>query len=99
MRRFFLRLLNLIRPGHLEPSLSREITSHLNLLEEEYRRRGKSPEEAHRAARVTLGGIEQVKELHRSERSFGWLEDLIRDGQYALRTLRRSQGFASVAIL
>lgn len=99
MRRFFLRLLNVLRPGRMEPNLSREIASHVALLEEEYRRRGMSPEEAHRAARVALGGVEQTKEFHRRERSFGWLDDLQRDVRYAVRTLRRSPGFTVVAVI
>jgi predicted permease len=83
----------------MEPSLTREIASHLALLEEEYRRRGMSPQEAYRAGRVAFGGVELTKELHRSERSFGWLDDLQRDVRYAVRSLRRNSGFATAAII
>lgn len=99
LRRFFLRLVNAVRPGRTEPDLAREVTSHLELLEDEFRRRGMPDEEAHLAARRAFGGIEQTKEQHRDARSFAWLDDGRRDLQYAIRTLRRSPTFAVVAIL
>ena len=40
-----------------------------------------------------------TKDLHRDARSFPWFDDARRDVQYAIRTLRRSPGFAGVAIL
>jgi predicted permease len=83
----------------MEPGLSREIDSHLALLEEQYKSRGMSREDAHRAARLAFGGVERAKELHRGERSFGWLDDFSRDIRYASRTLRRNPGFAVVAII
>jgi predicted permease len=98
-RRLFLRLLNALRSGHAEPELAREITSHLTLLEDEFRRRGLSEEEAKLAARRAFGGVEQTKERHRDARSFGWLDDARGDVRYAVRTLRRSSGFTAVAVL
>lgn len=68
--RFFRRLLNVLRPHGRDADLVREIAAHVTLLEDEYRRRGLSPDEAHRQARVTLGGIERAKDLHRAARSF-----------------------------
>jgi len=70
--RFFRRLINVVRPHARDADLDREIAAHLTLLEDEYRRRGLSPDEAHRQARVTLGGVERTKELHRAARSY-WM--------------------------
>jgi hypothetical protein len=64
MRRFLLRLWNAFRHARSEHELDREVSSHLGLIEDEYMRRGLSDEEAHRAARLALGGVEQTKELH-----------------------------------
>ena len=36
IRRFFLRLLNTVRPGEPERQLQREVSSHLAMLEEEF---------------------------------------------------------------
>src|SRR5881296_3176351 len=98
-RRFFLRLSNVFRSGRAEPELAREVASHLTLLEDEFQRRGMTPEDARLAARRAFGGVEQTKELQRDARSFVWLDDARRDVLYAVRTLRRSPGFAAVAIL
>lgn len=97
-RRFFLRLANALRPGRAEPDLAREISSHLTLLEDEFQRRGMSPEDARLAARRALGGVEQTKERQRDARSLVWLDDVRRDVHYAVRTLRRSPGFTLVAV-
>jgi predicted permease len=98
-RRFLVRLANALRPGRAEPDLAREIASHLKLLEDEFRRRGMSEEEARLAAKRAFGGVEHAKEAHRDARSFVWLDDARRDVRYAVRTLRRSPGFSTVAVL
>ena len=99
IRRFFLRLLNTVRPGEPERQLQREVSSHLAMLEEEFRRGGMSADDARFAARRAFHGVEQAKEMQRDARSFGWLEDARRDLVYAARTLGRTPGFTCVAIL
>ncbi|PYR53266.1 MAG: hypothetical protein DMF89_00015 [Acidobacteria bacterium] len=99
MRRLVLRILNTILPSRAEPDLARELAAHLAILEDEFRRRGLTPADAHRAARLALGGIEQTKERHRDARSFAWIDDVRRDIRYALRTMRRAPGFSAVAVL
>jgi predicted permease len=99
MRRFFLRLWNVVRRDRAEQSLSREIASHLAMLEEEFLRRGLSPADAQRAARLAMGGVEQVKESQRDARSFVWLDDAKRDIVHALRLIRRNPLFALTAAL
>ncbi len=99
LARFFRRLLNVIRSGRDDADLDRELASHLLLLEDEYRHRGLSADEARRAARLALGGVEQTKELHRDARSFVWLDDLRRDLRHAGRLLRRNPVFTLTATL
>ena len=99
LRRWLLRFRNAIRPGRADSELDREIAAHLQLLEDDFRRRGLAPADARAAARRALGGPEPVKRLQRDARSFVWLDDLRRDTSYAVRTLARSPGFTAVAIL
>jgi len=99
MRRFAARFGNLVRPSRAEREMSREIESHLALLQEDFERRGFSSEDARSAARRAYGGIEQAKELHRETRSFLWIEQLWQDARYALRSLIRTPGFTLLAIL
>src|SRR5262245_41843951 len=98
VRRFFLRLRSVFRRQAPDADLAREISAHLTLLEDEYVRRGMTPEAARRQARVALGGVEQTKELHRAARSFQALDDGWRDVRYAIRLLRRTPVFAVTAI-
>ena len=73
LKRFLFKLRNFVQPGHAEQDLAREVESHLELLEDDFRRRGMSTNEARLAAKRAYGGIEQAKELHREERSWLWL--------------------------
>ncbi len=99
MRRFFARLVNLVRPGRAERDLEREVASHLSLIEEDLMRRGMTPEAARTASRRTYGGVEQAKELHRDARSFVWMEQVLQDARHACRGLWKSPGFVAVAML
>jgi predicted permease len=100
MRRFFLRWRNaLLRRDSGEGDLTRELRAHLTLLEDEYQRCGMTLEDARLAARRALGSAALVTDRHRDARSFVWVEDLRRDLAHTLRALRRSPGFAAVAIL
>src|ERR1700760_1891125 len=99
LRRFFLRVYLLFANSKVEAELAREIGAHLSLLEDEYLRQGMTPEEARRAARLAYGGVEQAKQLHRDERAFQGLDQILRDTRYTFRQLGRSPGFAVTAIL
>ena len=65
MRQFILRLINTFRPKTADGDLAREVAAHLALLEDEYRRRGLTPDEARLAARRAIGSVAQMKDLHR----------------------------------
>jgi putative ABC transport system permease protein len=95
--RSFLR--NLFSARSVEADLDEEVQSHLEMLIEENIRAGMPLEEAQRAARIELGGIEQVKEQVREERIGHWLHSVLSDCRYALRLLRKSPAFTATAIL
>lgn len=99
LKRFFARVTNLLRPGRADRAFTRELRSHLAFLEDEYRSRGLSPEEARRSAVHALGGVEQTKELHRDARSFTWIGDARRDVVYAVRMFRHRPITSATATL
>jgi predicted permease len=92
-------LARLFRREKLEHQLDKELLFHIEQHEQELIARGATPEEAHRRARLALGGPEQVKEKCRDARGTRWLEDLAQDTRYALRTFRQKPAFAAVSIL
>src|SRR5262245_19408647 len=96
MRRVILRTLSFFRHGRAESDLEREIRSHLHLLEDGFIARGMSPEEARYAARRAFGGVEQVKERQRDERSFSWMRGLSLDFRLGYRMLIKYPGLTFV---
>src|SRR4029453_2374195 len=98
-RRLVMRLLSVLAPGHAERELDREVAAHLRQIEDEYRRRGLSEQDARLAPRRAFGGVEQAKEAQRDARSIRWLDELRQNVTYAVRTLRHAPGFTLAAVL
>jgi len=96
IRRFLLRLLALFRLGAAEAELSREIRSHLQLLEDEHVAKGMSRDDARLAARRAFGGVEQTKEHQRDARGFRWLEDSRIDLKLGARMLVKYPGLSII---
>jgi putative ABC transport system permease protein len=92
-------LRNLFRSRRVESDLDREVLSNLEMLTEENIRAGMSQAEAQRAARIELGGIEQVKEQVREQRLGSWLLSVVSDCRFGLRQLRKTPAFTAVAVL
>jgi putative ABC transport system permease protein len=91
--------LSLFRREHVERNLDSEVRTYYNLFEEEKMSQGMNPKDARRAARVELGGTEQLKEEIRSARAGSWLESVWMDLRYAARLLSKNPGFTAVAVL
>ena len=95
--RHFVR--NLLRRHRVEQELHDEIDGCVEILIAERVASGMSPDDARRAARLELGGVEQVKEHVRDVRVGAWLDALRQDVRFAVRTLIRRPAFAIVAVL
>jgi predicted permease len=89
----------LLRTRSLDRDLDRELRAHLDLLTDDLMRSGLSREEATRRARISLGGVEQIKEASRDARGTRFIQDWWQDTRYAFRALRRAPGFSAAAIL
>jgi putative ABC transport system permease protein len=91
-------LRNLFLSRRVDVDLDHEVHSHLEMLIEENIHAGMPPEEAQRAARIELGGIEQVKEQVREAQLGSWLHSVISDCCYGLRQLRKNPGATTVMV-
>ena len=82
-----------------EKELEKEIEHHLRMAEADRVERGTSRSEAVAGARREFGNVGLTKELARDAWGWRWIEDIFEDLRYGVRTLRKSPGFAAVAIL
>jgi predicted permease len=79
--------------------LERELRSDLELEEEEQRERGVGREEARYAAMRAFGNAALIREQTRAVWTWNWMETLVRDVRYGVRTLGRTPGFTVMAVV
>lgn len=99
LHRLAARISAWFRRAELDQDLDEELQAHLSSLVEENLRRGLSPEEAIREARLRLGNVASLLEEHRDTRGLPLIDTLLQDLRYTFRILRRDTGFAIFAIL
>lgn len=99
LRVLAVRLVNLFRRTTLDRDLREQIESHLQMLEDDFIRRGMEPSAARVSARRALGNQLLVRELARDQQSFAPLDTLASDVRLAARRLRRQPGTAVASVL
>jgi predicted permease len=96
---FWEKITALFRRKQLDAEMAEELRTHLERRTEANLGAGMSPDEARYAAQRQFGGVEQIHEHCRDQRSARWLEDFMRDVQYGGRALRKNPGFTATAVL
>ncbi len=82
-----------------DADLAREIEAHLDLDRQDREQDGSSPAAARQAARREFGNVTRVREAVHEAGRFAKAEVWLKDLRYAARSLARSPGFASLAVL
>lgn len=97
----FARIRGLFGSRGSEVAFDDETTTHLDLLTEHFVNQGMSPREARAAARRQFGGVSQLGDALRDQRSYPVVEALVQDLAFALRQIRTAPRFtvAAAAIL
>ena len=91
-----LRLRSLFRWAQADQELDDELRDHVERKTEEYMAQGMTQREAHRCGHLELGGIEKVKEECRDTRGIAWIDSVVQDLRFGVRTLRLSTGLRIV---
>jgi len=95
-----LRRLGMLRRGsQFDRDLDDEMRTHFELRQEQLRAEGLSGAEAHRAARLQFGNTLRLREESQDAWGWRWLEQLVQDVRFGVRTLVRAPGFTLTVIL
>jgi predicted permease len=87
------------RRKQFEADMDAELRIHIESYVADLVRSGVSPEEAERRARIEFGSVEASKDECRQAWGLQHLDELRADLRLAFRTIRRSPGFAAIAVL
>jgi predicted permease len=95
----FYRMRSLLRRQDVEDELQDELHFHLEREAQKYRDAGVPEEEAHRRARIAIGGAEQARQQCREARGTRLVEDLWQDLCYGARSIWKSRIFTVITVL
>jgi len=99
LAQFWTRTKMLFGRGKAEARLDEELRDHLERQIAENIAAGMSADEARHAAMRTFGNPALLRDQAHETWSWNWLDLLLRDVRYGMRTLTRTPGFAAIAIL
>jgi predicted permease len=99
IRRSLYRLRSLFHASSLDRDLRDELDVHEALAADEFMRQGHTPREAHRLARLAVGGRDDAMEAHRDARALPLLSQIRQDAVYALRSFRRTPMVVGLAVV
>jgi len=99
IQQLWLRLQTLFGRSRTEQRLQDEVQFHVDREIAENIAAGMSAEEARHTAMRTFGNVTLVREDARQAWGWVWLEQLVEDLRFGARSLRKSPGFAAVAIM
>jgi len=93
------RLRALLFPRTLERDMDEEMAFHLDMETRKYVRQGMSEAAARRRALRRFGSVAREKERAREAWGISLATELLADGRYTLRQLRRNPGFAAAVLV
>ena len=99
LREWGRRVLGTIDPRRQDRDLEEELRVHLELASDDAQRRGQTPEDAMRAARIRAGGVSQAMDALRDQRGLPSLDALVRDLRFGARMLIKDRWITLAAVV
>ena len=94
-----IRIRALLSRNKVERDLDEELTFHLEMQAGKNIAGGMNEAEANDMARLQFGGLLRTQEKCRDERGVAWVETIVQDVRYALRTFTQAPGYVLTVAL